>query len=283
MRIPIIFNNINSIICPVLFSILVCFTSCSDKQELDFNDLENSLQYVQDGALISGMNFYCIPLVYENIHSLGFDSYTEFYKSVKTVSEYDDFYFMIEFDCNNRPLHLTDNEEDILLQSKLYEYLYEKGNYIRRDKQQHLDNYESVASIPFYSAYIYGDVEITSDKTLFGLSAGENLMNHLQIMSNYSCQPYGISEPYNFYHVKDLEKDTHYTLFAQEAWLRTSYLLKFKDIPNEKHDEIKFIIRFPLLIEYSSSYIASTIKGYDFHDRFDNVMFTSEITVKFKN
>ncbi len=265
-----------------MFSI-VSFLSCSEKHEWNDNeDPEKLLQYVDDGALLSGMNVYCIPFKHQNIYDLGFESYTEFYESVKTVADISEFYFDIAFDCKNRPLHLTDKDEDSALQSRLHDYLYKKGDYIRKDKEKHSDNSESIATIPYYSAYIDGGVEITCDKTLFGLQPGENLMDHLQIFYDYACQPYGISEPFGFFHLNQLQSDTRNTVFCNEAWLRHKYRLKFKGIPDEQYKEIRFSFKFPLIVEYASSYIASSIKGYEFHERFSNVIYESQVTVKFE-
>lgn len=233
-----------------------------------------------DGTVISGAKLYCVLFEKDN-----YSDVDEYYASTKTVSSYSDFFFLIKIEFKNPEFHFTDTDQDNKLQSELYSYLHTKADVIRNDRNYHSKNGDNkgYGMDEFFSAYINGEVEITCDKTLFGLSPGENLVNKLKIIYNYTCQPIGITPPYSVIHCDEIERSIKKSVFHDKAWLRLNYRLTFKDIPEEIYDEITFKLRLPIIKENASHYISSFIKGYESKPQYEEMIYNASVNIIFNH
>lgn len=267
----------------ILLILFFGVSSCSNQHE-PITLIPEKLYSVADGTIISGIDFFCMPFKKESYRDLGFSGVKDYENSTKTVSSYYDFFFILEIRQDNQTYHFSDKDKEKILQSELNSYLHSKGDVLRENLNYHanIGDEFGYGLDQFFTAYVDGEVEISCDKTLFGLSPGTNITKYLKIIYNYTCQPCGAVEPYSIIHCEDIEKSLKNSVFSDEAWVRFKYCFCFNEKPEEDYEDLTFHIKFPIIKESASLYFSSLIKGNINYQQFEKEIYESETKIQFK-
>lgn len=264
------------------FSIIFLYglCSCSHHEDPSLTLKPENFYCTVDGSIISNAQLYCIPFVKESSNDSETDN-----TNTQIINSYDEFFFKIKLETQNQGFHFYDKNKDKVFQSELYNYLHSKADLLRDNWDYHSKNGDFIGygMDEFFTAYINNKVEITCDKTLFGLPAGENLIKHLKIIDNHTCQPIGIVPPYSIIHCDEIENSIENSIFQDKAWLRFNYNIGFKNIPEEMYDVITFRLKLPIVKENASHYISSLMKGYESKPQYEEITYESEVKIKFKH
>ena len=238
-----------------------------------------------DGGQISGIKLYCI----EYDSSKRGDYYSHSYEEkIKTVKDYSEFYFWLniteddlELDSWIKNNTTLDERNDILNLGGAY--WLEKTSFMIEAFRSNKELDHRLWPV-FFTAYVNGEVSITCDKTLYGEAPGTNLSQYFEVTptSNYiDCLPVGIENPRLLYSFGEKLPTAMDQYFVNEAWFLRSYVLRLKDVPSEKHDNLTLRLSFPMTIEHIWDYFVAPYKGVEYPDRFTEEVFTAECRINF--
>ena len=229
-----------------------------------------------DGGEISGVSLYCI----ENNASMVGQQWYEYYAKTKTVKDYTEFklYAMLDRDAAR---YTTDDASEMASIAKLEsEYYADKSSFIL-DAYKNYENSQSIEWPVLFTAYVNGEVTITCDKTLYGITPGSDLSKHFTISSKSSCLPVGIENPKLLYTFGEEMPTDMSELFVKESWLQSEYYLQFAGNPTEKYDELTLYLTIPATVEHSRDYAVAKYKGTAFESKFSDTSLKAECTIKF--
>lgn len=255
---------------------IILITACSEHEDIRYKNNNGALpsyRYLNRGDAIKGVHLF--PYM-----SNSSENCETQYITKQSIS---DIIFSIRIDADLPIFKLGNKALNEELEIKVNEYLDSKAEIFRVDNKSHGILSENQSYEQFFTAFIDGEIEITSDQILFGMEPGENLMPFMRVVNNNSCQPVGIKEPYSMYHQDEIEELSADKILCNESWLRFEYFLKFKDSPEEIYEEITFYLRMPMIKEHTMRYIGSLITNLDFGDHYENVVYEANTKIGFDN
>ncbi len=108
----------------------------------------------------------------------------------------------------------------------------------------------------FFTARITGAPIITASRVLFGQQAGTDLSSHFVVEGASLALPQGAFTDFGFFFWYDaVERPTSLSdYFAQDTWLQSSYVFRFRDVPEEEYEDLTLNISLPVACEYWYEY-----------------------------
>lgn len=225
----------------VLLSIIILSTSCSDdKGKLDYDLMPDRFPELSPSEVIDSLK---LTGIYADINGYNGENYT-----TRLCYDYENTYF--ELRVEYKGIRASDIGEEELYCMKAMAELGKEYTTPAMEKSYREYSHGGRPYIMFLTSYINGKVTMTCDKKLFGQEAGTDISSHFSLYySSNPCMMCGVigeempRMQYEWGEEMPTELDK---FFLKGSWLQKEYLMKFRDIPEEKYDELTMTINFPL-------------------------------------
>lgn len=205
---------------------------------------------LMDGGSISDVEFYC-----PKTRGWGYDG-----NKIIRNKDYSDLYLIIKI-RNDNGYSLDDQEEMATVKEMEKEYYREKTAFMLEAEAAAGDHGNRMEWPELYTAYTYGRVSITCDKTLFGQEPGTDLSGFFSAVNYNPCVPVGVEDPAFVYNYgEDIPADMR-SAFPVNVWLAPEYTLLMNTCPEERYDKLTFRLAMPIRKEHTRDYIVSKYRG----------------------